>query len=490
MKLDKLLKDIRTVSTKNYKNIDVKDISYSSLACTRDSLFVAIEGYSKDGHAYIDDAISKGASVIVHTKEIAYLDDIVYIKVTDIRNVLARLSSRFYNFPSEKLHVIAITGTNGKTTFCSMANCIFASANKKTAMSTTVGSYINDIFIPAKTTTPESTDLQFLMQTTLKKGYDYFFMEASSQGLIQQRMRYTKLDCAVFSNLTHDHLDFHGNMENYYQAKKLLFLSNPTYSVINIDDPYGKRLANELKENGQTEVITFSFHQNSDYKITDFKQNNWQQTFCLQSDTFRQSFTINVAGKHNAYNAVPAIIYALKKVLPLKTIRTALKKYEPIDGRLTTMKHNDFNIIIDFAHTPDGLQNLLDAVRANTKNKVITVFSCNGNRDKEKRPIMGRIAYENSDYVIMTQGSPRCEKDADIFNDIKKGFPPDADVLTILPRSQAITHALSLAKKGDSVVISGMGHYKYMEIDKKRIPYNDEQTVRKYLSMTEKEDKY
>lgn len=488
MKLDEVLKNIHIISIENYKNIDVQNISYSSLTCTDDSLFVAILGYSQDGHAYINDAISRGAKVIVHTKEIEYQSDIVYIKVTDIRSVLAKISSNFYNSPSEKLNVVAVTGTNGKTTFCSMANSIFTSASKKTAMSTTVGFYINDIILPAKTTTPESADLQFFMKTALDKGCEYFFMEASSQGLVQQRMKYTRLDCAVFSNLTHDHLDFHKNMEDYYQAKKILFSDEPAYSIVNIDDAYGKRLADELKESKKTKVITFSFHQNSDYKVADFKQNNWKQTFRLQAKDFEQIFTINVAGKHNAYNAVPAIIYALQKGLPIKAIKSSLKNYEPIDGRLTVIKYNDFNVIIDFAHTPDGLLNLLDTVKANTRNKIITVFSCNGNRDKEKRPIMGKIAYDNSDVVIMTQGNPRCEKDTDIFNDIKKGLPADAKVLTMTPRAHAVSHALSIAKEGDSVVLSGMGHYQYMEINKQYIPYNDEQTVRKYLSMTKKEN--
>lgn len=367
-----------------------------------------------------------------------------------------------------------------------MAKCVFDHAGKKTALSTTVGLFLGENVIPSKVTTPQSADLQYYLKSALDYGCEYFFMEASSQGLVQQRAKYTSLDAAVFSNLTHDHLDFHKDMENYYQAKKILFSNKHKYSIINIDDKYGQRLSEELKREGRTKVITFSFNNSSDYKISNISQKNWRQTFTLSDDNYSDTFTLNTAGKHNAYNAVPVIIYALLKGIPSKIIKAALKKYIPADGRLNIIKYNNFDIIIDFAHTPDGLLNLLNTAKANTINKIITVFSCNGNRDKEKRPIMGKIAYDNSDVVIITQGSPRGEDDNAIFEDIKKGIPYNADVLTIGKRKDAVEYALSIAKQGDSVVLSGMGHYKYIEINKQHIPYSDEQTVREYLSLTEK----
>ncbi len=486
MKLDKLIKGLNIVKFKNYKNTDINNIAYSSLNCTQNSLFIAIEGYSEDGHKYIDNAISKGAAVVVHSKEIEYKDNIIYIKVPDCRDALALIGSNFYENPSEKLNVIAITGTNGKTTFCTMAKCVFDNAGKKTALSTTVGLFLGDKVMPAKVTTPQSADLQHYLQSALDYGCEYFFMEASSQGLVQQRVKYTSFDACVFSNLTHDHLDFHGDMENYYQAKKILFSNKHNYSIINIDDEYGRRLSEELKQEAKTKVITFSFDNASNYKIIGFTQKNWSQTFTLSCENYNDTFTLNTAGKHNAYNAVPVIIYALLKEIPSKTIKSALKKYIPADGRLNIIKYNNIDIIIDFAHTPDGLLNLLNTAKANTINKIITVFSCNGNRDKEKRPVMGKIAYDNSDVVIITQGSPRSEDDKAIFEDIKKGIPKNSDVLTIGKRKDAVQYALSIAEQGDSVVLSGMGHYKYMEINKQHIPYSDEQTVREYLSLTEK----
>jgi UDP-N-acetylmuramoyl-L-alanyl-D-glutamate--2,6-diaminopimelate ligase len=226
MKLDKLINGLSIVKFKNYKNTDIDNVAYSSLSCIKNSLFVAIDGYSEDGHKYIDNAISNGAKVIVHFKEIEYKDNIIYIKVSDSRDALALISSNFYENPSEKLNVIAITGTNGKTTFCSMAKCVFDHAGKKTALSTTVGLFLGENVIPSKVTTPQSADLQYYLKSALDYGCEYFFMEASSQGLVQQRAKYTSLDAAVFSNLTHDHLDFHKDMENYYQAKKILFSNN------------------------------------------------------------------------------------------------------------------------------------------------------------------------------------------------------------------------------------------------------------------------
>lgn len=486
MKLDKLIKGLSIVKFKNYINTDIDNIAYSSLNCTQNSLFVAIDGYSQDGHKYIDSAILNGAAAVVHSKEIKYEDNIIYIKVADARDALARIASNFYENPSEKLNVTAITGTNGKTTFCSMAKCVFDYAHKKNALSTTVGLFLADRVIPSKVTTPQSLDLQYYLKSALDSGCEYFFMEASSQGLVQQRVKYTSFDACVFSNLTHDHLDFHGDMESYYQAKKILFSNKHNYLIINIDDEYGKKLSEELKQEARAKVITFSFDNASDYKISRFVQKDWRQTFTLSGDNYNDTFTLNTAGKHNAYNAVPVIIYALLKGIPSKTIKSALKKYIPADGRLNIIKYNDIDIIIDFAHTPDGLLNLLNTAKANTINRIITVFSCNGNRDKEKRPVMGKIAYDNSDVVIITQGSPRSEDDNAIFEDIRKGIPKNSDVLTIGKRKDAVQYALSIAKQGDSVVLSGMGHYKYMEINKQHIPYSDEQTVREYLSLTEK----
>ncbi|NMC57613.1 MAG: UDP-N-acetylmuramoyl-L-alanyl-D-glutamate--2,6-diaminopimelate ligase, partial [Eubacteriaceae bacterium] len=419
MKLDKLIKDLSIVKFKNYRNADIDNIAYSSLNCTQNSLFIAIDGYSEDGHKYIDNAILNGAIAVVHSKEIEYKNDIIYIKVANSRDALARIASNFYENPSEKLNVTAITGTNGKTTFCTMAKCVFENAGKKTALSTTVGLFLGDRVIPAKVTTPQSADLQYYLKSALDYGCEYFFMEASSQGLVQQRAKYTTFDACVFSNLTHDHLDFHGDMESYYQAKKILFSNKHNYSIINIDDQYGTRLSEELKQEARTKVITFSFNNTSDYKISGFTQKNWSQTFTLTGDNYTDTFALSTAGKHNAYNAVPVIIYALLKGIPSKTIKAALKKYIPADGRLNIIKYNNFDIIIDFAHTPDGLLNLLNTAKANTINRIITVFSCNGNRDKEKRPVMGKIAYDNSDVVIITQGSPRGEDDNAIFEDIK-----------------------------------------------------------------------
>ncbi len=484
MNLEQILTCVDIEARTNFSNVNIEQICYSSRECGPNSLFVAIKGYRTDGHDYIADAIQKGAIAIVHSSELSdYQDNIVYIKTPHSREMLPILASNFYRHPSDYLTTFVATGTNGKTTSCSIARHIFSTFGKKTALSTGVGFFIGDETVKVDRTTPESLDLQRFLRQAVDIGSEYFFMEASSHGIYLSRVAQTRFDCAAFSNLTHDHLDFHKTMENYYQVKKSLFLTDPPYTIINIDDPYGERLAGELKERGKSKILTYSFHKNSDYVLSDFQQGNWQQSFRFCGPNIDTVFHLPMGGLYNAYNASAGIIYALQKNIPLSVIFTAIETYTPAFGRMNRIHHNGYDILIDYAHTPDGLLKFLTGVKGNTKNRLISVFGCDGNRDVNKRPMMGKIAYDISDIAILTHCHPRNEDNIDVLNQVRTGFPDEDHVHVFADRVDAIKFALSLAQPGDSVALAGLGHYRYVERNGQFLPYNDEDTVRQLLNL-------
>ncbi len=488
MKLEKILENVPILARKNFSDIDIEQICYSSRQCAPNSLFVAIKGYRTDGHDYIDDAIARGALAVVHSSDLdVYKEDIIYIQTPDSRKMLPVMGSNFYGHPSEYLTTFVATGTNGKTTSCSIARHIFATFGKKTALSTGVGFFIGDETVHVDRTTPESLDLQQFLRQAVDIGSEYFFMEASSHGIYLSRVAQTRFDCAAFSNLTHDHLDFHETMENYYQVKKSLFLTDPPYTIINIDDPYGERLAAELKERGKSKILTYSFHKDSDYVLGDFQQGGWKQSFNFRGPNIDTTFHLPMGGLYNAYNASAGIIYALQKNIPLSVITTAIETYTPAFGRMNRIHYNGYDILIDYAHTPDGLQKFLTGVKGNTKNRLISVFGCDGNRDVNKRPMMGRIAYDISDIAILTHCHPRCEDNMDVLNQVRTGFPDEEHVHVFADRVDAVKFALSLAQPGDSVALAGLGHYRYVERNNQFLPYNDEDTVRALLNLPKAE---
>ncbi len=477
--LNQLIKSIAPIEIHNPSDILISDICYRSTDCKADSLFVAIAGVHRDGHSYIPDAVDRGARTIIYSDEnTPLIDNITFIRVEDTRKTLAQLSNTFFSEPSKYLNVVAITGTNGKSTFCDMARYVFTYAGQKAAAITTLGYFYDELFFKQQMTTPPSRDTQYLLRLSLDEGASYVFMEASSHGIDQKRIDGILFDACVFSNLSNDHLDYHITMEAYYQAKKRLFTQSAYYHILNIDDLYGKRLAQEISL-PNTQQLTFSFYNpQSTYRLLDYREEDWQVHFTFKGDGIEEHFTMNTPGKYNVYNAAPVIIYAMKKGIDIKTIKEALSCYPGLKGRMQHIRFGgDIDVVIDYAHTPDGMHYLLEAIKKHCSGRIITVFGCGGERDRQKRPVMGNIASQNSDITIITEDNPRSESAEQIADEIYAGIKNTHNVSIIIPRFCAIEYALSIARPGDCVVLAGKGHEEHIEINNKLIPFRDEDVV-------------
>ncbi len=478
----------------------VNGITYDSRAVREGYLFVAIRGEKSDGHDFIEKAITKGSNAIVyeteHTKVPALIrtyPSISWIGVTDCRDALAAMSNTFYGKPSEKICVIGITGTNGKTTTSYLIKSVLEKWSKGVGLIGTINYMIKDECFEAQHTTPEASDFQGLLREMVNKGCDYALAEVSSHALAQKRTDYTQFQIAVFTNLTRDHLDFHGTMEGYFQSKLRLFtelLIDGGTAVINLDDPYGKRLSELLRES-RTSIrqITFSLaDNNSDVLAQEIVLGFRGTSFIISAKNTPSGMNIlsPLVGRTGVYNVLSAVCAALPLGVPAGVIEQGIAALDIVKGRFERVDlGQSFLAIIDYAHTHDALEMLLETSRqlrdaclssGKVKNmpqgKMITVFGCGGNRDKGKRPKMGRVASEMSDFVIVTSDNPRGEDPAAIIKDIEAGIERD-NYIVIPDRSTAIRMAALLASPGDIVVIAGKGHEDYQEIGGVRHSFSD-----------------
>ena len=478
MKLETLIKgyDFKRI---NYKNIDVSSIEYNSNNCLKSSLFVCIEGFKTDAHQFIDSAIEKGARTIIIQKEIKnYKDDIVYLRCENTRDALSFLCNNFFECPSEKLKLVGVTGTNGKTSFCSIASFIFDNYNKNTDILGTLGRKRTVPNTDTVRTTPESKEINANLKDMVTNNIDYCFMEVSSHGVALERINHLNFHIGVFTNLTHDHLDFHKTMENYYQAKKEFFYHIKEYSIINTDDEYGKRLADELKKDGKN-IITFGKNESCDYIIKNFDLKLDSTEFDLYKGNSTYHFKINVIGEFNVYNAVPAIIFALNEKVSVNTINDALIKYKGTNGRLEKVYKN---IFIDYAHTPNAMENVLSILRKIVKGKLICVFGCGGDRDREKRSEMGSISRKYCDNIIITMDNPRSEDNEVIMKEILKGITDKKNVEIIGDRKRAIQKGIDITNKDDCLIVLGKGHELYQEIKNIKYYFSDKDEILQYIN--------
>jgi len=469
-------------------NKDILHISYNSKDVKKSSLFVAISGEKADGHLFIDEAIKNGSIAVVYEKGrfIPHNSDITWIGVNDSRDALAWLSSRFYDVPSQKLKIIGITGTNGKTTTSYLIREILKKFGKKTGVIGTIKYLIDDEERTAKHTTPEAPDFQGLLHEMLLKGVEYVISEVSSHALSLKRVDYTQFDVAVFTNLSRDHLDFHKDMEDYFQAKKRLFtelLKKDGIAVINIDDEYGRRLAQELKNN---KILYSMENPQADIYVKDYrlKFKGTEFELCIQRET-ELLIESPLLGIPNIYNitAATAVAYALN--IPYEIIKSALSEAQSPDGRFERVDEGEHLVFVDYAHTPDALQRLLTSVKKlkeqiSKNGRIITVFGCGGNRDRGKRPEMGRIATELSDLVILTSDNPRWEEPREIIKEIEEGISKD-NYIVVPDRAMALWIATRLCKKEDILIVAGKGHEDYQEIKGKRHHFSDREVLRKAL---------
>jgi len=489
-----------SISKKGPEDIKVTGITHNSKDVKPNHLFVAIRGFSVDGHTFIPDAIRRGASCIVLEDPAWILPDphVLFIQVPDSREALAILSANFYGNPSKQMTLIGITGTNGKTTLTYLLESVLAKEGVSPGVMGTINYRFRGKTIEAKTTTPDPLILQGTLNEMLADGIQAVVMEVSSHALALHRVDGCHFDVAVWTNLSQDHLDFHHTMEDYFETKKTLFTRHLALSekrnkqaIINIDDPYGKQLAKEL-----TSFPLITYGTRSEADVHPVKTEIDASGISMEVQTPRGVLSISsiLVGRHNQMNLLAAIAASLSLNVSLRAIQEGLKNVM-VPGRLQPVENRlGITVLVDYAHTPDALRNVLQSIRPLTRGRVITVFGCGGDRDKKKRPKMGRIAEELSDSVILTNDNPRSEPPLRILSEIEAGiktlpsiseeaFLSGAKGVIVIPdRKEAIRLAVRAAAPGDIVLIAGKGHEPYQIIGTAKIPFSDTLVAQEAIS--------
>jgi len=473
MKLKEILKGIDYKVIKGNVDIEINKLQNDNRQVGKDDLFLCVEGFAVDGHSFIKDAYNRGATAIICSKDIEELPDCTIIKVESSRKALAIASSNYYGNPSSKLKMIGITGTNGKTTSTFMIKSILEEAGYKVGVIGTIANYIGNTKIPAHRTTPESIELHKLFKDMVDAGVDYCVMEVSSHSLSLDRVYGVKFNQGIFTNLTQDHLDFHKTFENYYEAKLILF-KNSLNTIVNIDDLYGKKVFEDI-EGSKT---TFSTIEKSDVMASDITMHARGVQFNLITKMEKSTVDMGMPGMYNVYNALGCAAACLKEGISLEVIKAGLGKVS-VPGRceIVTKNYNlGYEIIVDYAHTPDGLDNILKTAREFTKGKLISVFGCGGDRDKTKRPIMGKIGSELSDIAVITSDNPRTEDPMTIIEDVIRDIEKD-NYLVVENRREAIKKAMEIAQKEDVIVVAGKGHEDYQVLKDKTIHFDEREVI-------------
>ncbi len=470
------------VSSRPAGDFPVSLITNDSRNSIPSSVFIAIQGSGRDGHDFIDAAVAAGAKAVIYGKEISsYKNGISYIKVSDPYSAYARLVEAFYDYPSRRMKILGVTGTNGKTSSVYLLNELLCSAGLKCGLITTVCYGWPGHSEPAARTTPEASDIQSLFSRMLEAGCSHVAMEVSSHALHQNRIGSAKFSGTIFTNLTGDHLDYHKTMDFYYDAKKILFedhLAVDAIAAINNDDPYGKRLFADLRS---ANCVRFG-KDNAEAVINIGKISPTGTDFTLSFEGKVFKISSPLIGEHNAYNITGAAIIAYKLGISPEIIQSTLGKPISIPGRLEAFHtKNDVSIFVDFAHSDDALQRVLEALRKLNGKRIICLFGCGGDRDRTKRPRMGTVSAKLADRTIVTSDNPRSENPEDIIADIIKGIPPSANFAAVPDRREAIKQAISEAEPGDIVLLAGKGHEDYQEIKGVRHHFDDCEEVRKII---------
>lgn len=450
---------------------NVNDIQYDSRKIKENDIFVALIGSEVDGHSYIDKAIENGAKMlIVERLDLKYPEEIWVIQVNDLRNNLGFIASNYFDYPQNKLKVIGVTGTNGKTT----STYILESILKNSSRIGTTGCRILDKEYPTNNTTPESLDLIKLMDESVKKGVEYFLMEVSSHALYQGRVNMLMFDSAIFTNLTQDHLDFHKTMENYFQAKALILNHLRTNKlIVNKDDIYCKRLLNKSQ--------SFSLKEAADItgEILEYTLKGMKVKVSILGKNYE--FVTKLMGEYNLQNILGVLLVIQQQGIDISYAIECIKNLNSISGRFELIDNDkEIMVVVDYAHTPDGLENILETLQNMKKNRIITVFGAGGDRDKTKRPLMAQMASKYSDIVYITSDNPRTEDPESILNDVEKGIS-NVKYYREVDRENAIKKAVQNSEKNDIILIAGKGHEDYQIIGHTKIHFDDREMARKYL---------
>ncbi len=455
------------------------DTDITGLACDSSKvkpgfLFFCLVGRENDGHTFAADALSRGAAAIVVERRLAL--DCVQIEVDDTRAAMARAAAAFYGNPSKRLKIIGITGTNGKTTTTYIIKSIIEASGHSCGLIGTNAVEYGDSKIPATLTTPDPIDLQHTLSDMAAAGVEYVVMEVSAHALALKKVDGIVYEVAAFSNFSRDHLDFFGDMKSYAQAKKSFFTpEHARTAVINVDDELGREIISETK----LHTVTYGVDNPSDVFGIDLEMSAYGLSYVINMFDRVGSVKFNLTGRFNMYNTLCAAAVAAALDIPFNAIIAGIRGITKIDGRFNIINTTKCNVIIDFAHTDDGIANILRAIREFAPARIITVFGCGGNRDKTKRAVMGKIVSQLSDYCFITSDNPRFEPPVDIILQIESGIKEigRTNYTPIVDRKEAIRAALEMANKDDIVLIAGKGAEQYNDVMGNKQPYNDERYV-------------
>jgi len=463
----------------------VESIAYDSRRVQKNGLFVALRGEKNDGHEFIGQAIEKGAAVIVAEREEKH-PRATCVVVENTRRALADLAATFYGLPAQRLKLAAVTGTNGKTTTTFLIKHICEKAGLRCGLIGTVRYEIGERILPATRTTPESLDVQELLAQIANAGCRAAAMEVSSHALAQERTRALEWDVAVFTNLTQDHLDFHGTMENYFESKLKLFTQlaqqqkkRKPVAVVNIDDRYGEQLLGKIDKS--TSVVTFGMGARADFRASNYWMDFSGTSYQLDARGKSYLVPLPLIGRFNVANSMAALAAANTLGVNLREAVLSLGKSPQVPGRLEMVPaKRQFRVFVDYAHTPDALLNVLKTLRELGPRRLIVVFGCGGDRDRQKRPLMGEVVDRHADYAIVTSDNPRKEDPNAIIAEVEKGFRSD-HYEKIVDRTKAIARAIELAQSRDIVLIAGKGHETYQEFADHTVPFDDIQVARRAI---------
>lgn len=492
MKLQQLFFHLKDVN-QTLPPLEIENVVCDTRQVQLGSLFVAVRGETADGHDYLEEAVKRGALVLVvdQPQKIPANYTGVVVRVEDTRSLLDKLGSTFYGHPAQSLYCVGVTGTNGKTSLTYLIEAILNEANQPTAVIGTINHHFQHQVWPTDMTTPDPLSLQKRLSEFVQAGAKAVAMEVSSHALSQRRADSVSFDSVVFTNLTRDHLDYHKSMSNYFAAKQrlfsdLLWKSSKTQiqAIVNSDDIYGRR----LRIADRADLWTYG-ENNADFRFEMLSSDYNRSVFKALTPFGNEEVDLSMGGRHNVMNALAAMAVGLSAGAKLSQVIQALKKFSGVPGRLQTAPNSEGKyIFIDYAHTPDALENVLQSiqkVRASQKKKnaIWTVFGCGGDRDQGKRPLMATAAEKYSDYVVVTSDNPRTEEPQAILNQIAKGFTQlKESTFFEADRSKAIELALTKSQAGDVILIAGKGHEDYQIIGKTKTPFSDFEVVSKYYS--------
>ncbi|ASN03949.1 UDP-N-acetylmuramoyl-L-alanyl-D-glutamate--2,6-diaminopimelate ligase [Virgibacillus necropolis] len=477
MLLNSIVQGLEFDTIKGDLNKEISTLSYDSKEVMENSIFVAISGFAVDGHQFIDKAIEQGASTIILEKDMLIEQDVTVLKVINSRDALARVSANFYQNPTEKLNLVGITGTNGKTSSSYFIQSIFEQAKQSTGLIGTIGTLINNKLVKNKNTTPESLNLQSTFSEMTNEKVDNCIMEVSSHSLNLKRVAYSNFNTGIFTNLTPDHLELHNNMDDYFEAKAELFDLTKDFNIINVDDKYGRRLINRVKDY-ETTLVTFGLEHKADIYPTDIHYSFDKTTYTVNTPSGSVKVAVNIPGKIYVYNSLAAIACAYCNGISLEDIRYGIQNVKGIKGRLETIyKEEEYKVIVDFSHTEDALEQALKTIRPYVKGKLILVFGVyadESDKGREKRDGMSRAASTFADFSVVTSDNPKTFDPLMIVQDISQAMDRyNGKYKTILDREKAIQHAIEISEKDDTILIAGKGHETTQKVGNLEIPFDE-----------------